>query len=319
MQTWTADTGGIRLDVFLAFKAGWSRIRVRDAVRAGTAMVNGRIARKAALVLKEGDVVALTDDGTPATETRLAAIPMDLPVLYEDPACLVLAKPAGIPVHPGAGIPPDAPTVLHGIIALFAERGIPFSSSGVLVHRLDKDTTGCLLVAKTHAIHKELQKQFADRTVEKAYLALVAGCPQPLSAVIDAPIGRHGAQRTKMTMLGTAGAREARTTYRTLAPGKDASLVRCDLHTGRTHQLRVHLAGIGTPILGDPTYATPASRFLSEHKGIPDLCLHAWRLAFVSPATGKPVSVLMPPPASFIAAMDAVDLPSSAIPASLPS
>lgn len=313
MQTWTVDGENVRLDVYLAFKAGWSRIRVRDAVRGGFAMVNGRIARKAALVVRAGDVVELRDDGVPMTETRIAPMDIDLPVLYEDDRCLVLSKPAGIPVHPGAGIPRDAPTVLHGIVRLFQERDIPFSSSAVLVHRLDKDTTGCLLVAKTAADHKALQQQFADRTIGKTYLALVAGHPNPPSAVIDAPIGRHATERTKMAMMGTTKAREARTTYRTLATGRDVSLVRCDLHTGRTHQLRVHLAGIGSPILGDPTYGTASSEAIGNSYGIDGLRLHAWRLSFTSPATGATVEVACPLPPPFLAALDRAGIDASAI------
>jgi 23S rRNA pseudouridine1911/1915/1917 synthase len=314
MQTWTVDGESMRLDVYLAWKAAWSRIRVRDAVRGGAVMVNGRIARKAALVIKAGDVVELRDDGIPMTETRLAAMDLHLPVLYEDAHCLVLNKPAGIPVHPGAGIPADAPTILHGIVHLFAERGIPFSSAAVLVHRLDKDTTGCLLVAKSAPDHKALQRQFAERTIGKTYLALVAGRPQPASAIIDAPIGRHATERTKMSMTGTAKTREAKTTYRTLASGPDASLLQCDLHTGRTHQLRVHLAGIGSPILGDPTYATTASDALSARLGIHELRLHAWKLSFQDPETGKDIGVTAPLAGPFVEALGRAEIDASAVP-----
>lgn len=307
MPSWTVDRN-VRLDRFLAEVAGISRVQARDTIEAGCVLVNGRLARKAALIVETGETVESTANGAPATETRVAHMDIPLPVLYEDDACFVLDKPAGIPVHPGAGIPKDAPTVLHGIAKMFADRGIPFAASHVLVHRLDKDTTGCLLVAKTPDAHRTLQMQFETRSVKKAYLALVAGRPTPASAVIDAPIGRSTADRTKMTILGSAAAREAKTTYRTLAAGKDATLVACDLHTGRTHQLRVHLAGIGHPILGDPAYASGQSETLSKALGIDAVCLHAWRLAFESPATKEVHTIESPPSRTLEKALEAAGI-----------
>lgn len=304
MPSWTVDRN-VRLDRFLSEVAGVSRVKARELIEAGTVMVNGRLARKAALIVETGETVESTDDGSPATETRVVHMDIPLPILYEDDSCFVFDKPAGIPVHPGAGIPKDAPTVLHGIAKMFSDRGIPFAASHVLVHRLDKDTTGCLLVAKTPDAHRTLQIQFETRTVKKSYLALVYGIPKPTAAVIDAPIGRSTADRTKMTILGSAAAREARTTYRTLGTGKEAAFVACDLHTGRTHQLRVHLAGIGHPILGDPSYGSGQSDALSKKLGITDLCLHAWRLSFQSPATQEVVHAESPPSQTIERALDA--------------
>ncbi len=297
MTSWIVDRN-VRLDRFLAEVAGISRVHARETIEAGCVLVNGRLARKAALIVETGETVASTSGGVLATETRVVQMDIALPVLYEDDACFVLQKPAGIPVHPGAGIPKDAPTVLHGIAKLFADRGIPFAAAHVLVHRLDKDTTGCLLIAKTPDAHRVLQMQFEMRTVKKTYLALVYGRPSPAAAVIDAPIGRSTADRTKMTILGSASARDAKTTYRTLGTGTEASFVACDLHTGRTHQLRVHLAGIGHPILGDPSYSSSASANLTEKLGIASVCLHAWRLSFQSPATNETVIVESPPSAT---------------------
>lgn len=302
MTSWTVDRN-VRLDRFLSEAAGISRVQARENIEAGCVLVNGRLARKAALIVETGETVQATIDNTPATETRVRAMDIPLPVLYEDESCFVFDKPAGIPVHPGAGIPKDAPTVLHGIAKVFADGKIPFAAAHVLVHRLDKDTTGCLLVAKTPAAHRTLQMQFEGRSVEKTYLALVFGVPQPPAAVIDAPIGRSTADRTKMTLLGASYAREAKTTYRTLATGKSAALVACDLHTGRTHQLRVHLAGIGHPILGDPSYGSGQSDALSHDLGIASVCLHAWRLRFDSPATNERVTVQSPPPEKIRAAL----------------
>lgn len=276
-----------------------SRMKARDLVKAGCVLVNGRIARKSAIVLKEGDVIEVSATLAPVTETRLAPSDIELPVLYEDDACMVLQKPAGIAVHPGAGMAPDAETVLHGIVRLFAERGLPFSSASVLVHRIDKDTTGCLLVAKTPQAHKALQEQFAARTIGKTYLALVLGVPDPPAAMIDATIGRSSADRTKMTVIGAGKSREARTTYRTLSASNETALLACDLHTGRTHQIRVHLKSIGHPLLGDPAYGSRESEALSEKLGIRSICLHAWKLTFSSPVDGKEHTVEAEMPSSF--------------------
>ncbi len=311
MQKFTTE-GGMRLDVFLAQEGIVSRMKARDLVKKGCVLVNGRIARKSAVFLHMGDVIEVSASLAPVTETRLSPSDMVLPILYEDDACLVLLKPAGIAVHPGAGMPKDAETILHGIVRLFRERGLPFSSSSVLVHRIDKDTTGCLLVAKTPQAHKTLQQQFADRTIGKTYLALVAGIPDPPAAVIDATIGRSTFDRTKMTVIGAGKSREARTTYRTLAGvgAADAAiaLLACDLHTGRTHQIRVHLKSIGHPLLGDHTYGSRESEALSAKLGITSLCLHAWKLAFVSPVDAHARTVEAPLPPAFRSVLQSVGL-----------
>jgi len=145
---------------------------------------------------------------------------------------------------------------------------------------LDKETTGCLLIAKTEKAHTFLQKQFADRTVKKTYLALVAGVPSPPSAIIDAPIGRNLVNRTLMSIFKTRSSREAKTTYRTLEVRVNCTLLECDLHTGRTHQIRVHLRSIGHPILGDSSYGTHESKKITKGLGINGLCLHAQKLSF---------------------------------------
>ncbi|HVW67136.1 MAG TPA: RluA family pseudouridine synthase [Candidatus Peribacteraceae bacterium] len=294
-------TGTMRLDVFLANTgAAASRIKARDMVKDGLVLVNGRIARKPALVLKEGDQIQVSATGEPVTETRLHTADLQLEVLYEDDACMVINKPAGISVHPGAGIPDDADTILHGIAHLFAERTLPFSSSAVLVHRLDKDTTGCLLIAKNPAAHKALQMQFEKRTVEKTYLAIVAGVPDPPAAIIEASIGRSSHDRTKMTVYGSNRSREAKTTYRTLCAGKEASLIACDLHTGRTHQIRVHMSTIGHAILGDATYTSVAADTLAAAHDIKSICLHARTLTFRSPSDETKRTVTAPLPSAFL-------------------
>jgi 23S rRNA pseudouridine1911/1915/1917 synthase len=277
-----------RLDAFLVSQGVFlSRNKAQKAIEDGLVFVNDDIIEKPAYQLAEGDEVTVTVSDVIETSSVIKPVDLSLEVLYEDNACFVIHKPAGIAVHPGAGIGPDEPTILHGIAHLFAERALPFSAASVLVHRLDRETTGCLLIAKSADAHIALQKQFESRTVEKMYLAVVAGAPSPASAMIDAPISRSPVQRTKMSVLGVASsARPAKTTYRTLATnaGKTVALLECDLHTGRTHQIRVHLQAIGHPILGDDTYTTTASDRLSKELQVQNLCLHARMIQFVSPA-----------------------------------
>ena len=163
-----------------------------------------------------------------------------------------------------------------------------------LVHRLDKETTGCLLIAKNTEALAYLKKQFKDRTVKKIYLAIVAGIPKEKKAMIDSPIGRSLVNRVKMSLFKTGKSREAVTMYEVLDSTDDSALLRCEIKTGRTHQIRVHLASIGHPVLGDETYGTSASQTISEKYGVKTMQLHAWRLEFVSPDTQKDAQVEAP-------------------------
>ncbi len=281
-----------RLDVSLAAaNEGLSRVKAGVLIRAGGVLVNGRIARKPACIVQPGDWVTVTDNGEPASESHITPVDLKLKVLYEDDACLVIDKPADIAVHPAPGLKKDEPTILHGIAFLFKKKLIPFSAATVLAHRLDRETTGCLLIAKTPQAHAALQKQFKDRTVQKSYLAIVEGVPSDREAHIDAPIGRSLANRTKMAIMGASQSRSAQTTYHLLSAGKSTALLQCDLHTGRTHQIRVHLSAIGHPVLGDTTYG-------SQNRTADQLCLHAWELSFHSPAAKKQ-KVVAPLPAPF--------------------
>ncbi len=271
-----------RLDAFLAEKgAVISRSKANKMIKGGHVTVNGEVVKKPAFVLKEGDNVnASSRDSTIAAVKTINPVNLNLKILYEDDSCMVINKPEGIAVHPALTMGKDENTILNGIAYIFESKGIPFSSESVLVHRLDKETTGCLLIAKSPETHIKLQKQFADRTVEKTYIALVSGAPSPQSATIDAPIGRNLINRTLMSVFKTRSSRDARTTYKTLEDRGDCALLECDLHTGRTHQIRVHLRSIGHPILGDLSYGTQESKRVSEKYGITGLCLHAHRLSF---------------------------------------
>lgn len=296
-----------RLDAFLANQVeDLSRSRIQKLIEIGKVEVNGKRVTKTSRSVRVGDTVVATGELEPHV-TEVKPTDLELTILYEDDACLVIDKPAGFAVHPGAAMDQSEVTILNGIAHLFDERSLPFSEDAVLVHRLDKETTGALLIAKTPKAHEALQQQFESRSVSKTYLALVAGVPSPAAAVIDAPIGRNLTDRTKMSVLKTSVSREAKTTYRTVAATGEVALVECDLHTGRTHQVRVHLFSIGHPILGDRAYASSESQKLSDRYGIDSVCLHAWKLSFVSPL-GEKVEVVAPLPDSLRSGLKAVGI-----------
>ncbi len=290
---------GGRLDAILAGQTSLSRSRVRKAIDLELVTVNGEAMLKPAKKVREGDFVEIDVDALPVEGALVTPIDLRLEILYEDDACMVISKPAGIAVHPGSGMPDDEKTILHGIAWLFLKRGIPFSTETALVHRLDKGTTGCLLIAKTAAAHIALQEQFSSRTVKKFYLAIVSGVPEHREAVIDAPIGRNLTDRTKMSVLQTTVSKDAKTSYVVLDASAECALLRCDLHTGRTHQIRVHLASIGHPLLGDDKYGSSQSNEHSLQCGADHLCLHAHSLAFVSPADNIQHRVRAPLPSFF--------------------
>jgi len=289
-----------RLDSFLAEEGRvLSREKAKRAIEEGHVRVNDVIVKKPAHRLEPGDRVIVSDDASTPTESAIEPKDLHLEILYEDEQCFVINKPAGYSVHPGAGAI-DEPTILHGVALLFTKMKIPFSSESVLVHRLDKDTTGCLLIAKNPAAHIALQKQFETRTVKKTYLALVAGIPEKSQAKIDAPIGRSSMNPTKMAITGTSTSREAQTTYRIVGKASNVALLECDLHTGRTHQIRVHLAGIGHPVLGDSSYSSALSERVVQEWEVESLCLHAWKLTFESPADAKDHAIEAHLPAQFL-------------------
>jgi 23S rRNA pseudouridine1911/1915/1917 synthase len=269
--------GGIRLDRFLADEVQHlSRSRLQTLIRQGHATLNGNNARPREIV-HAGDLIRLIE---PPLE-KIAAEPENIPldILFEDKDLLVLNKPAGIVVHPGAG------NVRHTLVnALLAHcptlSGIGGKERPGIVHRLDKETSGCLVVAKNDAAHQNLSRQLAERTVEKIYLALVAGIIRKKQGVIDAPIGRHPVNRKRMAVAKRRG-RAARTDYRVLQSTGGISLVECMLHSGRTHQIRVHLHHLGHPVLGDKVYGGKHADAFSRQM------LHAWKLGFHHPHTGE--------------------------------
>ncbi len=281
----------MRLDQFLAARIpSLSRSRLQSLIKSGHVTLNSAEVKPRA-TLRAGDRVLLREAPPEPVSTRAEEIPLE--ILFEDEDLIVINKSPGIVVHPAAGNwhGTIVNALLHHCQAL---SGVGGELRPGIVHRLDKETSGCLVVAKGDAAHQALARQFAGRTVTKIYLALAAGRFSRKSGVIDAAIGRHPVHRKRMTVLEAARGRAARTDYRVLAEIDAGSLVECTLHTGRTHQVRVHLKHVGHPLLGDEAYGRRGA--FSRHM------LHAWKLGFAHPRSGARLDFQAPVPADFLAA-----------------
>ncbi len=284
-----------RLDRYLAAQlADHSRAEVQRWVKEGLAQVNDRRARSG-MALKPGDVITLTiPDPVP---TRL--LPEDIPlvILYEDEDVIAIDKPAGMVVHPAVGH--SRGTLVNAILWHFPDlEGVGESGRPGIVHRLDKDTSGIILVAKNARAHRHLQAQFKDRTIEKTYLALVHGHVSPEQGLIDAPIGRHQRHRKRMAVAPANRGREAQTEYEVVAYYDVNTLAAAHPLTGRTHQIRVHFASIGHPVVGDVVYGRRDVYKLGRH------FLHAHRIRFRRPADEEIVTLISPLPSALQALLD---------------
>jgi 23S rRNA pseudouridine1911/1915/1917 synthase len=221
-----------------------------------------------------------------------------LDIVFEDEHLLVVDKPAGMVVHPAAGNADG--TLVNALLHHCAGRlsGIGGVARPGIVHRIDKDTSGLLVVAKTDVAHEGLAAQFARHSLHRAYLAIVAGVPKPSRGKVDAPLARSAANRKKMAIVTEKRGKRAVTHYRLLEPLRDAALVECRLETGRTHQVRVHMASIGHPLLGDPVYgrAKPVHRELLKRLGFHRQALHAAELGFVHPVSKQDLTFKSPLP-----------------------
>lgn len=269
-----------------------SRAALQRAFAAGLVRRNGGVIDQAEEVAA-GDRLEFALPETKPAELRPVAIPLD--VLYEDDHLLAINKAAGMVVHPGVGTGDD--TLVHALLAHCAGRlsGVGGVERPGIVHRLDKDTSGVLLVAKSDAAHRGLSEQFAGRHLRKEYLALVAGVPRLKSGVIERAISRHPVHRERMTT--GEGGRPARTDWEVVeAFAAKAALIRCRIHSGRTHQIRVHFKSIAHPVLGDATYGWKRDPALPE---VPRVMLHAERIAFLHPITARPMEFRAPLPADF--------------------
>jgi 23S rRNA pseudouridine1911/1915/1917 synthase len=283
------ESSRMRLDRFLAAALPiFSRARLQNLIRAGLVTLNGEAARPRDLV-RNGDLVEVEEPAIEKIEAQPEAIALE--ILFEDDDLLVLNKPAGIVMHPGAGH--QHHTLVNALLAHCKNlSGIGGRERPGIVHRLDKETSGCLVVAKNDATHRDLSKQFAARTMTKIYLALVAGILRKATGTIDKAIARHPVHRQRMSIAARQG-RSALTEYKVLQSGNDMSLLECTLHSGRTHQIRVHLHHLGHPVLGDKLYG-------GKRAGtFPRQMLHAWKLAFNHPRTKELMKFEAPLPADF--------------------
>jgi 23S rRNA pseudouridine1911/1915/1917 synthase len=283
----------LRLDQFLAKRLPeYSRSRLQQLIRTGFVRVNGATTRPRQIV-RAGDKIDLIEPPPQKIDLRPEAIPLD--VLFEDDDLIVINKAAGLTVHPGARHREH--TLVNALLSHCATlSGIGGLERPGIVHRLDKETSGCLVVAKNDTAHHDLSKQFAARTVEKIYLALVAGKLRKPAGVIEEKIGRHPVHRQRMSATSPRG-RAARTEYRVVRSTDQASLVECRLHSGRTHQIRVHLHHLGHPVLGDKIYAPRFAKNFARQM------LHAWKLGFRHPRTGEWKHFEAPLPADFASAI----------------
>jgi len=291
-----ADAGGQRLDIWLHRQLpDRSRAFLQKLVRDGHVQIRNQKSEirnpKPNQAVQPGDAIAVVIPPPEPCEVTPEAIPLD--VLYEDADLIVINKPPGLVVHPAAGH--RAHTLVNAL--LHHCRGQLSGIGGVerpgIVHRLDGDTSGCLVAAKRDRAHRNLQEQFKERTVAKHYLALVWGVPRRNSGFIEGAIGRSASDRKKMRVVSHGG-REAITEFEVVKAFGEVALLRCTLHTGRTHQIRVHLAAMGHPIVGDKVYGGARKHPLAQQAG--RQMLHAQTLAFDHPRTQKRLEFTAPLP-----------------------
>jgi 23S rRNA pseudouridine1911/1915/1917 synthase len=278
-----ADIAGVRLDKFVGDRCPeLSRTRAQKLIAAGFVTVNDRPARSS-FKLATGDKVDISIP--PETPPPLSHEAIPLKIVYEDADLLVIDKPPGLPVHPAPGHPSH--TLVNAILSYLPTLAEDDYIRPGIVHRLDKDTSGLIIVAKNRRAHENLSDQFKARSVSKAYIVLVKGKLTPQAGVIEAAIGRDPHHRQRMAVV--ARGREARTEYRVIKYIGDYSLLEIKPQTGRTHQIRVHLAAIGFPVVGDAAYGVPSPRLSRQF-------LHASCLGFSLPSTGRPVEFTSPLP-----------------------
>ncbi|RYD24393.1 MAG: RluA family pseudouridine synthase [Verrucomicrobiaceae bacterium] len=296
MEITVEDNKGERVDAFLAARLpDLSRSRIQTLIREQYIQVNGKPAKPRDSV-KAGDHITVVLPEAVPLDNAPQDIPLD--ILFEDDDLVVINKASGMVVHPAPGNPDG--TLVNALLHHCKGKlsGIGGVERPGIVHRLDKDTSGCLVVAKSDVAHQSLVTQFSERsTMEKIYLAVSRGVPKPEKDTIFTHIGRHPVNRQKMAVVNPPGGKTAITDYEVLATdaSTQTALVLCHLHTGRTHQIRVHLHHKGTPIVADPIYGRRDK--VSEQTG--RLMLHAWRLSFEHPVTKKRHSFEAPIPPEF--------------------
>jgi 23S rRNA pseudouridine1911/1915/1917 synthase len=300
-ETFTLDRSypSERLDTFLRKKfPAASRGAIQRLIEQGYITVNGQRTKRTHSP-RAGEVVNVTWPEAKPAEAQAEDIPLN--IIFEDEALLVVNKPAGLVVHPAAGN--EAHTLVNAL--LHHCRGQLSGIGGVarpgIVHRLDKETSGCLVVAKNDHTHLALSTQFAGRTVEKIYLAILCGVVPRNEGNIRAAIARHPSHRKRMAVRDDDNARAAHTSYRIIERLREATLIEAVLHTGRTHQIRVHFQHLGYPVAGDAMYGQRQTRRLAELTKYepPRVLLHAHKLAFTHPRSGKQMHFTAPTPEDF--------------------
>ncbi len=289
---------GERLDTALARMFGLSRAAAAELISGGRVLVAGQPGAKADRV-PAGEWLDVTLPPPPAARTPVPQPVPGLTVVYEDADIIVVDKPAGVAAHPTPGW--TGPTVLEGLLAA----GHTIATSGAaerqgIVHRLDANTTGLMVLAKSEPAYSALKRAFRERAVDKRYHALVQGHPDPLRGTVEAPIARHPSGDGRFAVM--TGGRPSVTHYDTIEAFRGASLVEIRLETGRTHQIRVHMAALRHPCVGDRLYG--ADPVLAERLGLARQWLHAVRLGFAHPAGGRPVTLTSPYPADLAHALD---------------
>jgi 23S rRNA pseudouridine1911/1915/1917 synthase len=298
--TVTDNHSGKRLDMFIQHHEAYSsRNRIQALIKAGGALVNGKT-EKPGYKVKAGDAVTLDLPERPVREVLPEDIPLS--VIFEDDHMVVLNKPPGLVVHPAPGN--YTGTLVNALLYHYGslpspgkgkeDKGGSERDRAGIVHRLDKDTSGVMVVARTPEALKALSAQFKDRIVQKRYVALVLGVIKKGSGTIEAALGRHVKERKKIS-VHTHKAREAVTLYKVRERFKNATLVEVEIKTGRTHQIRVHMAHIGYPVLGDRTYGGAKAAKLGDIV-IPRQMLHAESLSLLHPETRHPMTFSAPPP-----------------------
>lgn len=289
----TEKQQGLRLDRGLAEQLPeLSRSRLQQLIRQGQVWLNGKPCRDKDRPLQAGDEVEVRIP--PATPTALQPEPIPLDILYEDDDLLVINKPRGLVVHPAPGH--ASGTLVHALLAHCPHlSGINGELRPGIVHRLDKDTTGALVIAKHDQAHQHLQAQIQAKTARRIYLGVVFGRPAQSQGTVSAPIGRHPVDRQKMAVLTPGQGRVAVTHWQVLERLGNYTLMQFELETGRTHQIRVHAAHMRLPIVGDPLYTQSKTSPVK----LGGQALHAWKLSFVHPRTGQPLQFTAPLPEEF--------------------
>lgn len=293
-----AEAAGTRLDAYLSAAFGFSRAEAERLLEGGNVEVSPGKPKKN-YRLAGGERVRVAVPEPEEIEAEPENIPLD--IVYEDADVAVINKPAGMVVHPAAGNPTG--TLVNALLYHCKDSlsGVGGALRPGIVHRIDKDTSGLLVVAKNDAAHRALAAQLETHTVRRVYHAIVLGNLKADSGTVDAPVGRHPTDRKKMAVLRTPGAgKRAVTHYEVAERFGRFTYIRCRLETGRTHQIRVHMASLGHPLLGDPVYGGDGTKFEARHKTLfTGQCLHAGELSFLHPATGKEVTFYAPLPENF--------------------